>query len=62
MSIPCKECLKYPICKHKEGISCSLLFYYMVEYYHHLNAQDHWKFIKEFIPNAERLMPDENTM
>lgn len=26
MEMPCDECLKYPICKHKSTIYCDLLY------------------------------------
>lgn len=32
MKIPCKMCLKYPMCKHKSAIRCSLLHDYLVSY------------------------------
>ena len=28
MKLPCYECLKYPICKHKKSIYCDALYRY----------------------------------
>jgi len=43
--IPCKECLKHPICIRREEIDCHDLITWIMEYH----KKDHEKFVKRLI-------------
>ena len=58
--IPCKECITYAICKHKQQLRCDMVFYHMIRNYSNLNNDDFWKLIRQTLPRVQRLIPNTN--
>ena len=54
MKLPCNECLKYPICRHKSLIHCQLLFDYVWNTYPPLTGK--WR---PHFPNLRTLDPED---
>lgn len=49
MTIPCKECLKYPVCRHKTQINCTVMFNY---------AHFHWEYERTFMRKLKKIFPN----
>ena len=47
--IPCKECLKYPLCRNRQAVNCSAMYYYAV--YHWENKKTFKNKLKRNFPN-----------
>lgn len=52
--LPCikNKCLKYPVCRNKTNVNCTLLVVAMRKIYQVTDQTQKWKFLRKHFPNV----------
>ena len=65
IEIPCKGCLKFPVCRSKERIECTDLFNIIIELSefergNHIVSKDVKQVLKVQLPNVTHILPERS--